>query len=448
MEKGISYRDMMGMGDRERIAFSVDVDEGTLPDQPYWRGRVLESFDGKSWSAGPANAGVPRLLQSHPSKLVTYRFTPYKLQSNTVYVAGLPLVVKPATSHRSLYISPNFEVLVDSPFLTSNSYLVEIGKVPFPSHRRQLATNLRTTGITPRIENLARQWTSGAASPADKAQALIKGFTDRFRYSLDVPAPPAGANPMEYFLLQTRAGHCEYFAGAFCLMLRSLGIPARVVEGFSGAEAGAAPNQYVVRFANAHAWVEADLGNNEWTTLDPTPPASENVAGRYWRQVVDFYDRMVRRWIKYVVYFDRTDQEALRESVMEILGGDVSLTPSVKSVREYLPYAGVVAVFLFFTVLLVAYRFRRAERDPGTIYRTTMTELVLQGVLERVHPWHELNTAEITRTCPAAKGALARFTDAYFRARFGEDGSVSPEDLTKARDELLHSVENEKAKAA
>lgn len=231
-------------------------------------------------------------------------------------------------------------------------------------------------------------------------------------------------------------------------MLRALGIPARVVEGFSGAEAGAAPNQYVVRFANAHAWVEAVLGNNEWTTLDPTPPASDNVAGRYWRQVVDFYDRMVRRWIKYVVYFDRTDQEALRESVMELLGGDVSLTPSGKSLRAYLPYAAVMAVFAVLTLLLVAYRFRRAERDPGTMYWMTMNELVMQGVLERVHPWHELNTAEIVKTCPAAKDALARFTDVYFRARFGEDGSISHEDLAKARDELLQTVEHKSAKAA
>lgn len=448
LEKGISYRDMMGMGDRERIAFTVDVEDGTLPDTPYWRGRVLESFDGKRWSSGPVNAGVPRFLQSQPSKLVTYRFTPYKLQSNIVYVAGLPFIVKPGASHRSLYISPNFEVMVDSPFLTANSYLVEVGKIPFPSHRRQLPANLRTTGITPRIENLARQWTSGAATPAAKAEALIQSFTSKFRYSLDVPAPPAGSNPMEYFLFQTRAGHCEYFAGAYCLMLRALGIPARVVEGFSGAEPGPVEHQYVVRFANAHAWVEAVLGNNEWTTLDPTPPASEHIAGRYWRQVVDFYDRMVRRWIKYVVYFDRTDQEAIRESIVEILGSDVSLTSSVQSLRNYLPHIGVLAVFLVLTLLLVVYRFRRADRDPGTLYRVAMTELVEQGILDRVHPWHELNSDEIARNCPGAKDALARFTDIYFRARFREDGSVSQQDLARARDELLASVEHERARAA
>ncbi len=97
MEKGISYRDMMGMAGRERIAFTVDVEEGRLQDIPYWRGRVLESFDGTSWSTAPGYAGVPRFMQAPPSRTVTYRFTPYKLQSNTVYVAGVPLRVTPGT---------------------------------------------------------------------------------------------------------------------------------------------------------------------------------------------------------------------------------------------------------------------------------------------------------------------------------------------------------------
>jgi protein-glutamine gamma-glutamyltransferase len=448
LEKGISYRDMMGMGGRERIAFTVDVEDGTLPDIPYWRGRVLEKFDGRNWTTGPVNPGIPRFLQTHPSKLVTYRFTPYKLQSNTIYVSGLPFVVKAAGSHRSLYISPNFEVLADSPFLVANAYEVEVGKVPIPSHRRQLPANLETTGITPRIEKLAHDWTASAAAPADKAQAIIQSFIKNFKYSLEVPAPPTGLNPIEYFLFQTRAGHCEYFAGAYCLMLRSLGIPARVVEGFSGAEPGPAPEQFVVRFANAHAWVEAVLDNNEWTTLDPTPPASEAFAGQFWRDTVDLYDRMVRRWIKYVVYFDRSDQTAMREALMEVLGSDVSLTSTVSSLRDYLPHVAVFAAFLLITLLLVAYRFRRANRDPGTVYMTTMAELVTRGVLERVHPWHELNNVEIAEKCPGSKAALTMFTNVYFRARFGKDGSVSHQELAQARDRLLQSVEHEKTLAA
>jgi protein-glutamine gamma-glutamyltransferase len=448
MEQGISYRDMMGMAGRERIAFTADIEEGTLPDFPYWRGRVLEGFDGKSWKALPENVGVPRFIQAPPKLTLTYKFTPYKLQSSTVYVVGLPLRVTPATTRRPLYISPNMEVLVDSPFLVSNSYVVTSGKIPIPSHRRQLRANLSSTGVTPRMEKLAQEWTSAAATPAEKAQAIIQGFTRRYRYALDVAAPPAGVNPLEYFLFQTRAGHCEYFAGAFCLMLRSLGIPARVVEGFAGAEPGSSRDQYVVRFAHAHAWVEAVLGNNEWTTLDPTPPASDQFAGRFWRQIVDFYDRMVRRWIKYVVYFDRSDQEAIRETLTQVMDGDISLTPSSLRGVGYLPYVIAMTTLLVITALLVAYRFRRVRRDPGTLYTSTMRDLVSWGVLTQVHSWHELNSGEIANKCPRSSDAVAKFTNVYLRARFGEDPTVRYEDLAKARDELLARVEEEKAHAA
>lgn len=231
-------------------------------------------------------------------------------------------------------------------------------------------------------------------------------------------------------------------------MLRSLGIPARVVEGFTGAEPGANPGQYVVRFANAHAWVEAVLANDEWTTLDPTPPASDMFAGRFWRAVVDFYDRMVQRWIKYVVYFDRNDQAAIRASVWGVVDGEVSLTPSFLGGMGYLPYVIVFAALLIITMLLVAYRFRRGRRNPGTVYMTTMRRLVTRGVLTQVHAWHELNSAEIAVKCPGSKDAVARFTHVYFQVRFGEDSSVSHEDLTKARDELLERVEEERARAA
>ncbi len=448
MEKGISYRDMMGMAGRERIAFTVDVEEGKLPDIPYWRGRVLESFDGQSWSVAPENAGVPGFVQAPPSRTLTYRFTPYKLQSNIVYVAGLPLRVTPGNSYRQLYISPNFEVMVDSPFLMANSYIVTSGLIPIPSHRRQLRANLRTTGVTPRIEKLAREWTSGATTPADKANAVIQRFASKFRYSLDVAAPPKGTNPMEYFLFHTHAGHCEYFAGALCVMLRSLGIPARVVEGFTGAEPGSTPRQYVVRFANAHAWVEAVLGDHEWTTLDPTPPASDTFSGRQWRAVVDFYDRMVQRWIKYVVYFDRNDQAAIRDSVFGVMAGDVSLTPSFLRGMGYVPLLIVIGALLGIGVLLVAYRFSSGRKDPGTVYLSTMRKLVNRGVLTHVHAWHELNSLEITEKCPGSKDAVARFTHVYFRARFGEDSSVSHEDLARARDELLEKVEEERVRAA
>jgi hypothetical protein len=446
LEQRISYRDMVGMGSRDRIAFAADLEEGTLPEFPYWRGKVLQAFDGKGWVVGPEQAGLPRFVQPSASETMVYRFTPYNLQSNTVYVCGMPLSVMPGTSRRSLYISSSGEAVADSPFVVATSYLVTSVNRPLPAHRRQARANLSTAGVTPRIEKLAQDWTQGLTSPGDKARAIMARFTSRYRYVIDSPAPPAGSHPLEYFLLETREGHCEYFAGAFCLMLRSLGIPARVVEGFAGMEPTAVPRQFIVRFAHAHAWVEAILGDNYWTSLDPTPPAADQRFSRYWRAMVDAYDRLVRRWIKYVVYFDRGDQAALVEMATGALSSDVSLSDADWKSIGTLPFMAALGLVASITILLVVLRVEHSRRDVPGMYVKTMKELVAKGVLTDVHSWHERNLNEITENAPNCREAAERFTDLYFRVRFGDGHHRAGRELARARADLLRRAETERVR--
>ena len=133
------------------------------------------------------------------------------------------------------------------------------------------------------------------------------------------------AHPIEHFLFKSRAGNCEYFAGALCFMLRSIGIPARVVEGFLGVERTEQPNEFIVRFSRAHAWVEADLGDGNWTTLDATPPGSETSESYLWRLAADLYDSLDYKWTKNVIYFDRSDQAMIFAAFTKLVSGQVSL---------------------------------------------------------------------------------------------------------------------------
>src|SRR5205085_11921652 len=111
------------------------------------------------------------------------------------------------------------------------------------------------------------------------------------------------------FLFRTRRGHCEFFATAMVVMLRSQGIPARFVTGFLGGEPSAFEGYYIVRQSNAHAWVEAWTGNG-WQVFDPTP-----VAGRPGLQAQDFslfasevLDYFMFRWDRYVLTYGFYDQ--------------------------------------------------------------------------------------------------------------------------------------------
>ena len=121
------------------------------------------------------------------------------------------------------------------------------------------------------VRRLARELTGPYDNPYDQAQAIMRWFDESgFAYTLTVPSP-GNMDPVEFFLLQSHAGHCELYASAMALMLRSVGIPARVVSGYRGGEWVESDSAYIVRKSMAHMWVEVYFIDHGWVTFDPTP---------------------------------------------------------------------------------------------------------------------------------------------------------------------------------
>jgi transglutaminase-like putative cysteine protease len=164
-------------------------------------------------------------------------------------------------------------------------------------------------GITPRIEDLAKRLASGLP-PEEAATRIQRYLGDNMAYTLDFVGRQA-ESPVEDFLFRYKSGHCEYFATAMILMLRSVGIPSRLATGFLGAEFNPLEDYYIVRQSNAHAWVEAYFPETGWTTLDPTPPSGRpDVATRptvtlMLRQTWDYLEF---RWDRYVMSYGFFDQ--------------------------------------------------------------------------------------------------------------------------------------------
>ncbi|HEX5810483.1 MAG TPA: transglutaminaseTgpA domain-containing protein [Pseudonocardia sp.] len=132
-------------------------------------------------------------------------------------------------------------------------------------------TFLATDGVDPRVAALAREVTAGAPTGFDRAVALTQWFTgpgSSFTYDLST-APGNGDDALVEFLTTGRRGYCEQFASAMAVMLRTLGVPARVAVGFTGGRDDAGARS--VGTADAHAWVEAWFPGAGWTTFDPTP---------------------------------------------------------------------------------------------------------------------------------------------------------------------------------
>ncbi|MGH7685668.1 MAG: transglutaminase TgpA family protein, partial [Candidatus Dormibacteria bacterium] len=133
------------------------------------------------------------------------------------------------------------------------------------------------------IAALAAQWTAGATNPYDEATAIESHLRDPrfFQYTLSPPAVPRGDWAIVYFLTESHRGYCQYFASAMGAMLRSLGIPTRLVNGYgpgssqavAGAKAGT--KQQVVTTSDAHTWVEAYFPGYGWIAFEPTPSSAQ-----------------------------------------------------------------------------------------------------------------------------------------------------------------------------
>lgn len=118
---------------------------------------------------------------------------------------------------------------------------------------------------------LVQEITAPYDNPYDQALAIMRWFDEsNFTYTLNVPSA-TGVDPVEQFIHETRMGHCELYASAMALMLRSIGIPARVVSGYRGGEWSDADKAYIVRGSMAHMWVEVYFINYGWVRFDPTP---------------------------------------------------------------------------------------------------------------------------------------------------------------------------------
>jgi len=198
---------------------------------------------------------------------------------------------------------------------------------------------------------LARQVTDQATNTLAVALAIEQHLQRGYRYSLRVNAP-VREDPVRWFLFRSREGHCEFFASSMVLLLRSIGIPARLQAGYAGGEPDG-DGGYVVRDSHAHAWVLAHV-DGSWRVFDPTPPEGrpgilEAAAGPRLRWG---WQRIESLWDRWVLTFSLADQVEFARRALDALA----------AATRYLPRLALALGFVVAIVLL--WRTRR-RREPG-----------------------------------------------------------------------------------
>lgn len=176
-----------------------------------------------------------------------------------------------------------------------------------------LETYLQVPPLDPRIPNLAKQITANAKTPYDKAAAIEAYLRGRYSYTLNLTGKP-GDDPLPHFLFETRAGHCEYFASAMAILVRTLGIPAREVNGFLPGEFNDLAGDYIVRASDAHSWVEVYFPDRGWITFDPTPGGGDTHSG-FLSRLGLYLDWLQVMWNEWIINYDFAHQLTMAQNV-------------------------------------------------------------------------------------------------------------------------------------
>ncbi|HEY8073259.1 MAG TPA: transglutaminase domain-containing protein, partial [Labilithrix sp.] len=263
--------------------------------------------------------------------------------------------------------------------------------------------DVTTPVASARVRALAHAWADDGAAPLAKARAIERRLRDGFAY--DLRSPSRGAiDPLDDFLFVTRRGHCELFASALAVMLREVGVPARVVTGYVGGDWNAFGRFYAVRDRDAHAWVEAWTGS-AWTTLDATPTAPRVVDSGALTTARDLVEALARRgeepaWIR-----------TLRAVLLAALALALLFAIATRVFRVAVRTVGAPAS--------IGRRPRGADHEAAALYAKLDAVLVARGVpRDRSEP--PLRHAELLaeKRHPLAPEIVA-LTRVYLEARFG-----------------------------
>lgn len=253
----------------DTLAFRA-VFNGTVPtrQQLYWRAKVYEDFDGRSWtvnqrfqqhpSSNPAAVADPDAIQ------VNYQIIAEVSNQRSLFSLGEPLQLASAVRPVAAYL-----VEARRPVSQRLSYQLTSALSAIPENNTaEQRLNLRTVSANPQTAALARQLAATTQSPAELITEISALFRQQpFYYSLNPPR--LGENSIDAFLFSSRTGFCSHYASAAAVLLREAGVPARVVGGYQGGVWHEEQQYLEVRQREAHAWVEY-FAEGRWQYFDPT----------------------------------------------------------------------------------------------------------------------------------------------------------------------------------
>lgn len=423
-------------------------------DHLYWRGLVLNDFDGSSWTRGADPAGEGKTDVVLDGARSDYAVTLQPSGQRRILALDLPRSIERLAGNPYL-VSPALEVStvrpIDAPvrYRASSSMGYQLQtKLPAAQQQRWLQL---PAGFNPRSLAWARQLRGSGPQqlpPEAAIDAVLAFFRQApFRYTLQPPL--LGRDSVDDFLFHTQAGFCEHYAGSFTVLMRAMGIPARVVTGYQGGERHV-DGSLTLRQSDAHAWSEVWLAGRGWVRIDPTsavaplrternldaalPPTAPG-----WRSLIGLdgnsggtvdawrsqWQQVEQGWKSWVL--DYTPQRQ-----RDALAAARSLSPTSIALA-----CGLLAALAALAGWLVHRRQAESGDELETLYAQFCRQQARRGCSRAPHEGPHSYAARLATVTARAEvhAAMARFLAIYAAMKYG---NASLDEQTRAQHNLRH----------
>lgn len=414
------------------IAFRVRFD-GEIParDKLYWRGPVLENFDGATWR--PLAGRHPLRLEAI-SQPISYETTLEAHNQRWLLALDAPTGLPPETALNGTLTAASREAV------TSRQRFQFASSLDYRFNSTEEAAVLRRNLLLPSAGNpqsrrLAEEWRATAKTPEAMIGRALALFNKEFSYTLQPPL--LGDNGIDDFLFRTRRGFCEHFAAAFVVLMRNAGIPARVVTGYQGGERNPVDGYLVIRQSDAHAWAEVWLEGRGWVRIDPTAavsparietgiadalPAGEPLPGLIqmrsaWLRTLRYrWEAINNAWNQQILGYDARRQRELLTR-LGLPDADWRNLAILLGLASSLLIAAITAWTLY----------QRPRQDPATrLWQKALRHLARRQV--HCAPWETplAFAHRVQDEHPAFAEPFARVVEAYLQARYGTNPDLQP----------------------
>lgn len=430
----------------EAIAFRV-----RLPEPPpahaqlYWRGPVLNRFDGRTWRQTRTEAAP--LPEPGGHNAIDYEIT--LEPNNQPWLFALDHAVRlPADA----FLSQNHQVIAKHPVRSRMRYSLS-SELERPFGKEEPPAQLKEAlqlpdGFNPRARAFAASLRAASRNDAGVVARMLDAIRrEPFVYTLSPPL--LGANSVDEFLFDTRKGFCEHYASAFVFVMRAAGIPARVVTGYQGGEVNPVDGFLLVRQSDAHAWAEVWSAREGWQRVDPTAAVAPtrvevNLAaampdtdalplisrpGLGWLRQARFrWEAVSNAWNQWVLGYDEKRQ-------FDLLRTMGIPSPDWKSLGIFIAIACGSTMLMLAGWALREYR----RHDPlQRLWQQFVRKLEKHGLARR--PWEGPSAYgnRVAAALPGRSGEITRICTLYARGRYGKFSDVPSR--KRCLSELQHRI--------